>query len=62
VYVAFFCTEFAPRDLRFGDVGRIDGSQRWWRHLNSIYHKLGVRSRAAATRYALERGLVLLTF
>jgi DNA-binding CsgD family transcriptional regulator len=27
------------------------------RHLNSIYHKLGVRSRTAATRFALEHGL-----
>jgi DNA-binding CsgD family transcriptional regulator len=27
------------------------------RHLNSIYHKLGVSSRAAATRFALEHGL-----
>jgi DNA-binding NarL/FixJ family response regulator len=28
------------------------------RHLNSIYHKLGVSSRAAATRFAVEHGLV----
>ncbi len=28
------------------------------RHLNSIYHKLGVSSRTAATRFALERGLI----
>ncbi len=28
------------------------------RHLNSIYHKLGVSSRVAATRFALEHGLV----
>ena len=28
------------------------------RHLNSIYHKLGVSSRTAATRFALEHGLV----
>ncbi|MBA2534361.1 MAG: response regulator transcription factor [Rubrobacter sp.] len=28
------------------------------RHLNSIYHKLGVRSRTAATRFALEHGLL----
>jgi DNA-binding NarL/FixJ family response regulator len=28
------------------------------RHLNSVYQKLGVRSRAAATRFALERNLV----
>ena len=27
------------------------------RHLNSIYHKLGVSSRAAATRIVLEQGL-----
>ena len=27
------------------------------RHLNSIYHKLGVSSRAAATRFALEHDL-----
>jgi len=27
------------------------------RHLNSIYHKLGVRSRTAATVFALEHGL-----
>jgi ATP/maltotriose-dependent transcriptional regulator MalT len=27
------------------------------RHLNSIYHKLGVSSRVAATRFALEHGL-----
>jgi predicted ATPase/DNA-binding CsgD family transcriptional regulator len=27
------------------------------RHLNSIYHKLGVSSRTAATRFALEAGL-----
>ncbi|MDQ3911074.1 MAG: response regulator transcription factor, partial [Actinomycetota bacterium] len=26
-------------------------------HLNSIYHKLGVESRAAATRFAVEHGL-----
>ena len=26
-------------------------------HLNSIYHKVGVNSRAAATRFALEHGL-----
>jgi DNA-binding NarL/FixJ family response regulator len=26
-------------------------------HLTSIYHKLGVNSRAAATRFALEHGL-----
>ena len=26
-------------------------------HLTSIYHKLGVSSRAAATRFALEHGL-----
>jgi len=26
-------------------------------HINSIYHKIGVNSRAAATRYALEHGL-----
>jgi DNA-binding CsgD family transcriptional regulator len=26
-------------------------------HLNSIYHKIGVNSRSAATRYALEHGL-----
>ena len=26
-------------------------------HLTSIYHKLGVTSRAAATRFALEHGL-----
>ena len=26
-------------------------------HLTSIYHKLGVSSRAAATRLALEHGL-----
>ena len=26
-------------------------------HLASIYHKLGVTSRAAATRFALEHGL-----
>ena len=28
------------------------------RHLNSIFHKLGVGSRAAATRLAVEHGLV----
>ncbi len=28
------------------------------RHLNSIYRKLGVSSRSAATRFALEHGLV----
>jgi DNA-binding NarL/FixJ family response regulator len=28
------------------------------RHLNSIYHKLGVSSRTAATRFALEHDLV----
>jgi predicted ATPase/DNA-binding CsgD family transcriptional regulator len=28
------------------------------RHLNSIYHKLGVSSRTAATRFAVEHGLV----
>ena len=28
------------------------------RHLNSIYHKIGVSSRAAATRFAVEQGLV----
>src|SRR3712207_4624429 len=28
------------------------------RHLNSIYHKLGVRFRTAATRFALEHGLL----
>jgi DNA-binding NarL/FixJ family response regulator len=28
------------------------------RHLNSVYHKLGVGSRTAATRFALEHGLV----
>jgi DNA-binding NarL/FixJ family response regulator len=27
------------------------------RHLNSIYRKLGVTSRAAATRFALEHNL-----
>lgn len=27
-------------------------------HLRSIYNKLGVNSRAAATRFAVERGLV----
>ena len=27
------------------------------RHLNSIYHKLGVGSRSAATRFAMEHGL-----
>jgi predicted ATPase/DNA-binding CsgD family transcriptional regulator len=27
------------------------------RHLNSIYHKLGVSSRTAATRFAIEQGL-----
>ncbi len=26
-------------------------------HLNSVYHKIGVNSRSAATRYALEQGL-----
>ena len=26
-------------------------------HINSIYHKIGVNSRAAATRFALEHGL-----
>jgi DNA-binding NarL/FixJ family response regulator len=26
-------------------------------HLTSIYHKLGVNSRTAATRFALEHGL-----
>jgi DNA-binding NarL/FixJ family response regulator len=26
-------------------------------HLTSIYHKLGISSRAAATRFALEHGL-----
>ena len=26
-------------------------------HLTSIYHKLGVTSRAGATRFALEHGL-----
>jgi DNA-binding NarL/FixJ family response regulator len=26
-------------------------------HLTSIYHKLGVNSRAAATRFAMEHGL-----
>ena len=26
-------------------------------HLNSIYYKLGVSSRSAATRFAVERGL-----
>ncbi len=26
-------------------------------HITSIYHKLGVSSRAAATRFALEHGL-----
>ena len=26
-------------------------------HLTSIYHKLGVNSRAAATRFAIEHGL-----
>jgi len=26
-------------------------------HLNSIYHKLGVSSRSAATRFAVEHGL-----
>jgi DNA-binding NarL/FixJ family response regulator len=26
-------------------------------HLTSIYHKVGVNSRAAATRFALEHGL-----
>ena len=26
-------------------------------HITSIYHKLGVTSRAAATRFALEQGL-----
>ena len=28
------------------------------RHLNSVYHKLGVSSRTAATRFALEHGLL----
>jgi predicted ATPase/DNA-binding CsgD family transcriptional regulator len=28
------------------------------RHLNSIYHKLGVSSRTAATRFAIDHGLV----
>ena len=28
------------------------------RHLNSIYHKLNVHSRAAATRFAVEHDLV----
>jgi len=28
------------------------------RHLNSIYRKLGVTSRAEATRFALEHGLL----
>ncbi len=28
------------------------------RHLNSIYRKLGVSSRTAATRFAIEHGLV----
>jgi DNA-binding NarL/FixJ family response regulator len=28
------------------------------RHLNSVYRKLGVTSRAAATRFALEHGLL----
>ena len=28
------------------------------RHLNSVFHKLGVSSRTAATRFALEHGLV----
>jgi predicted ATPase/DNA-binding CsgD family transcriptional regulator len=28
------------------------------RHLNSIYHKLGVSSRAVATRFAIEHGLL----
>ncbi len=28
------------------------------RHLNSIYHKLGVRSRTAATRFAIDHGLL----
>jgi DNA-binding NarL/FixJ family response regulator len=27
------------------------------RHLNSVYHKIGVGSRTAATRFALEHGL-----
>jgi DNA-binding CsgD family transcriptional regulator len=27
------------------------------RHLNSVYHNLGVRSRTAATRFAIEHGL-----
>jgi DNA-binding NarL/FixJ family response regulator len=27
-------------------------------HLNSIYHKLGVSSRTAATRFAVEHGLI----
>ena len=26
-------------------------------HITSIYHKLGVSSRAAATRFAIEHGL-----
>ena len=28
-------------------------------HLRSVYRKLGVRSRTAATREAIERGLIL---
>jgi DNA-binding NarL/FixJ family response regulator len=28
------------------------------RHLNSIYHKLGVSTRTAASRFALEHGLL----
>ena len=28
------------------------------RHLNSVYHKLGISSRAAATRFAAEHGLL----
>lgn len=27
-------------------------------HLRSVYRKLGVRSRAAATRAAIERGII----
>jgi DNA-binding NarL/FixJ family response regulator len=27
------------------------------RHLNSVYHKIGVSSRTSATRFALEHGL-----
>ena len=27
------------------------------RHLNSVYQKIGVSSRAAATRFAIEHGL-----